>query len=90
MSYEPTTRELAIELKALKELLQTSLAWQKERAEMLAEQYRQDKGAQNEWRGTVNDLLSVIKGRLGGISAAWGVLISILSVGIAVYAAIKP
>lgn len=86
---EPTTRELEIKIQALDRLLGIAIEQQKLLSEKLAAQYREDKASQNEWRQTVNDMMALLRGKNAGISTAWGVLIAVLSIVIAIYAALK-
>lgn len=59
-------------------------------AEKLADQYREDKRTQNEWRGTVNDFIAILRGQKSALYAAWSILISLIGVAISIYAALKP
>lgn len=89
MNREPTVWELQLQIDEVARRLDDTIKGQDKMAEKLAQQNREDKAAANEWRGTINDFIAVLRGQKSGISSTWSVLISLISVAIAVYAATK-
>lgn len=60
--------------RAVQHATDTALASIEKATEVLARTYSTDKASQNEWRGTINDIIS----KLGGIRAMWGWIVGAL------------
>lgn len=63
--------------RAVEKATATALASIEKATALLASTYRSDKAQQNEWRGTINDVIS----KLGGMRALWGWIVAGISVG---------
>jgi flagellar biosynthesis chaperone FliJ len=67
---------------ANKRAIDTALAATDRALDVLARKYKEDKDSQNEWRGTVNDIISKTSGSSIGMQKMWGAIV--ILVGLAV------
>lgn len=82
-----TTRAtaLAAALLTVKEKNETAILSVAKAADVLALQSRADKAAANEWRGTVNDIIS----KVGGMRALWGIIAALIGLAFLVWNSLK-
>lgn len=72
---------LAAALLAVKEKNELALETLANAAEVLAAQTAADKHAANEWRSTVNDIIS----KMGGMKIMWGVIAGLIGIGFMIW-----
>jgi hypothetical protein len=68
-----------------KEALDAALTTANTALEVLAENQRAYRDQQNEWRGTINDILAQNRGTKTGARELWGYLVGALALAFAIY-----
>lgn len=72
---------LAAALLTVKEKAEVSVLGLAKAADVLAHQTVADKAAANEWRGTVNDIIS----KMGGMKIMWGIIAGLIAIGFMIW-----
>jgi len=87
-------RRYTVQDEARATALEAALRSIEKATDLLASAYRSDKAAQNEWRGTINDIMSKMSGKDTGATDLWKIIASVIGVAVTVgsvlYAVLKP